>query len=146
MLEGYYEFKFSADNWSISESLDPSWGCTNGNAQYTNRTLVVDENRVICPEWGLCTPVCNSVIISGISESDALEVSLYPNPSPGLFSIKKNVFSEIRIINALGKTVYKNDALKNVKSISLRHLPSGIYQCVLASEFKRLVQKIQIIK
>ena len=101
---------------------------------------------MICPQWGLCTPTCNSVIISGLPEPDALEISLYPNPSPGLFSLKENEFSEIHIINTLGKTVYKNDALQNVKSVNLDHLPSGVYQCVLTSEYKRLIQKIQIIK
>ena len=69
MLEGYYEFKFSADNWAISESLDPGWACTNGNAQYTNRTLEVDENVVICPQWNACVPTCSSIIISEINEN-----------------------------------------------------------------------------
>ena len=146
MLEGYYEFKFSADNWSISESLDPSWTCTNGNAQYTNRTLVVDENRVICPQWGVCTPTCNSIIISGVSENQTHTNTLYPNPSYGVFKINSKSFSGLSVIDVLGKTVYKNPKIKNLNSISLKHLPAGFYQCVLSSEKEQHVQKIQILK
>ena len=146
MLEGYYEFKFSADNWSIGESLDPSWGCTNGNSQYTNRTLVVDQNRVICPNWGLCTPTCNSIIISEIPESADREQLLYPNPSFGAFNLNTNRFSTLEVVDILGKSVYKNNSIKNISSFSLSHLPVGFYQCILFSEKEQYIQKIQILK
>tara|TARA_B100000925_G_scaffold256821_1_gene210874 strand:- start:203 stop:766 length:564 start_codon:yes stop_codon:yes gene_type:complete len=146
MLEGYYELKYSADNWAISESLDPGWGCTNGNPQYTNRILVVDENRVICPEWGMCTPTCNSIIISEINESSEPEKTLFPNPSNGIVNFKNNEYSKLEVIDVLGKSVYLNSLIKNTKSINLSHLPSGFYNCIFSSDKKQDVQKIQLIK
>ena len=147
MLEGYYEFKFSADNWSISESLDPNWSCTNGNNQYTNRTLAVDENRVICPQWGLCTPTCNSIIISGSSENLAQESTIiYPNPSSGIFNLNAHAFSNLEVVNVLGQSVYKKSNINDQKNINLKHLPAGFYQCVLTSEKEQYSQKIQILK
>ena len=146
MLEGNYELKFSADNWSISESLDPAWACTNGNPQYTNRTLVVDENRVICPQWGACTPTCNSIIISGVSENQQKINVLYPNPSFGLFKLNNSSFSSLSVVDVIGKTVYNNPKIKNLNSINLKHLPAGFYQCVLSSEKEQHFQKIQILK
>ncbi len=146
MLEGNYELKFSADNWSISESLDPAWACTNGNAQYTNRTLVVDENRVICPQWGACTPTCNSIIISDVSEHQQKTNALYPNPSFGIFKLNNSNFSSLSVIDVIGKTVYNNPKIKNLNSINLKHLPAGFYQCVLSSEKEQHFQKIQILK
>ena len=146
MLEGYYEFKLSADNCFISESLDPSWGFTNGNSQYTNRTLVVDENRVICPQWGLCTPTCNSIIISGSGGQVSQKKILYPNPSGGVFNFNEKSFSKIEVINILGESVYRNASVKNTESVDLKHLPNGFYQCVFSSEKEQASQKIQILK
>lgn len=38
------------------EALLPSMPCTNGNAQYTNRTLSVGTaDMTVCSEWGTCT-------------------------------------------------------------------------------------------
>ncbi len=146
MLEGYYELKYSADNWAISESLDPGWGCTNGNSQYTNRILVVDENRVICPQWGMCTPTCNSIIISEINERFEPEKTLFPNPSNGIVNFKNNEYSKLEVIDVLGKSVYLNSLIKNTKYINLSHLPNGFYNCIFSSDKKQDVQKIQLIK
>ena len=39
LLSGNYEYKYSADTWSIQEMNDPNASCTNGNTTYTNRSL-----------------------------------------------------------------------------------------------------------
>ena len=52
---GTYEFKYSADNWGIQESLYYLDSCTNGNQTYTNRTLTVMGDTVlpaVC--WSSC--------------------------------------------------------------------------------------------
>ncbi|MBT7896712.1 MAG: hypothetical protein HN564_06910, partial [Flavobacteriales bacterium] len=52
---GTYEFKYSADNWGIQESLYYGDSCTNGNQTYTNRMLTVSGDTtlpVVC--WGSC--------------------------------------------------------------------------------------------
>ena len=143
MLEGYYEFKFSADNWSQSESLDPAWGCTNGNSTYTNRTLVVDENRVICPQWGLCTPTCGSNIISNVSEIDVTS-NIYPNPSSGLINLNNSEAKNLKILNIYGDKLLEFEKPK--KTIDLRNLASGMY--IAQYQIGKIIktQKINILK
>jgi len=143
MLEGYYEFKFSSDNWSQSESLDPAWGCTNGNSTYTNRTLVVDENRVICPEWGQCTPTCGSNIISSVAEQE-ITSGIYPNPSSGLISLRNSEAKNLIIFDVFGNKILE---IKNPeKTINLKNLSSGMYvaQYQIGKTIK--TQKINILK
>ena len=41
LLSGNYEYKYSADAWTIQEMNDPNASCTNGDPVYTNRTLAV---------------------------------------------------------------------------------------------------------
>lgn len=56
---GYYEYKFSADTWSIQETLEVGSSCTNTTGNFTNRTLNVSSDLVlpiVC--WGVCTN-CN---------------------------------------------------------------------------------------
>ena len=51
------EYKFSADAWTIQEQNNPAAPCTNGNATYTNRVLVIPATdtvlNVVC--WSQCT-------------------------------------------------------------------------------------------
>ena len=51
------EYKFSADAWTIQEQNNPAAPCTNGNATYTNRVLVIPATdtvlSVVC--WSQCT-------------------------------------------------------------------------------------------
>ena len=58
LLSGAYEYKFSADSWTIQEMNDPSGSCTNGDPVFTNRVLSVGTTdmtlSVVC--WGSCTP------------------------------------------------------------------------------------------
>ncbi|MGA0110383.1 MAG: hypothetical protein ACO3HG_07940, partial [Schleiferiaceae bacterium] len=51
------EFKYSADAWTIQEMNDPTAPCTNGNATYTNRVLVVPAADTTLPVvcWSKCT-------------------------------------------------------------------------------------------
>ncbi len=50
------EFKYSADAWTIQEQNNPAAPCTNGNATYTNRVLVVPAADTTLPVvcWSSC--------------------------------------------------------------------------------------------
>ena len=57
---GYFEYKFSADNWSQQETLPVGASCTATTGQFTNRTINVNANTVlpiVC--WGSCTSCTN---------------------------------------------------------------------------------------
>ena len=41
---------------TIKEALNPAWLCTNGNGQYTNRTLTIGTSAITtCNNWASCT-------------------------------------------------------------------------------------------
>ena len=79
LASGNYEFKFSADNWGIQETLLTGSWCTVTNWGFTNRTLIVSGDTtlpVVC--WESCDP-CSSgpasynvtfeVDMNGVSQS-----------------------------------------------------------------------------
>jgi Secretion system C-terminal sorting domain len=56
LAPGFYEYKFSHDNWTGQENLVPGSSCTMTTGQYTNRTLTVGNTDItldpVC--WGSC--------------------------------------------------------------------------------------------
>jgi len=56
-----YEYLFVNGATPSNEVLDPAWPCTNGNSQYTNRTLAVaGTDLTVCAQWETCNS-CTSV-------------------------------------------------------------------------------------
>ena len=56
---GAYEYKFSADNWAISENLVPGSTCTVTNFGYTNRSVTISGPTILNAYiWGACTIAC----------------------------------------------------------------------------------------
>jgi hypothetical protein len=56
LAPGFYEYKFSHDNWGGQETLVPGSSCTMTTGQYTNRTLTVGNADVVLDPvcWGSC--------------------------------------------------------------------------------------------
>ena len=62
-----YEYLYVSGASPAKEILDPAWLCTNGNGQYTNRTLLTGStNQTVCRKWEMCDS-CNSVAINNIN-------------------------------------------------------------------------------
>jgi hypothetical protein len=79
-----YEFKFNNGVGPTFEILNPSWPCTNGNSQYTNRTLVLGANDTsICFKWSTCTtcpitpPPANVNITLQVEQPDSTPVFVF---------------------------------------------------------------------
>ncbi len=54
-----YEYLFVNGTGPTKEVLDPTWSCTNGNLQYTNRILGLGgSDTTVCFNWQSCTS-CN---------------------------------------------------------------------------------------
>jgi len=65
---GYFEYKFSADNWSQQETLPVGASCTATTGAFTNRTLNVSANTVlpvVC--WGSCSSCTNHQVTFQVS-------------------------------------------------------------------------------
>lgn len=62
-------------------------------------------------------------IVLGLANSDQVAYRIYPNPSSDVINIvAPSKFNEVRLVNSLGKVVYKN----NTKDTNLRILTAGI--------------------
>lgn len=91
-------------NTPAKEILDPTWPCTNGNAQYTNRVLALGTTNVVtCSKFALCT----NCSMAGINEipSTAYTVSLTENSLIIHSSIGQN-FDALEVFDMIGKRVY----------------------------------------
>ena len=120
LTEGEYKFKYSVDNWSVQENLDPLDFCTISNFGYTDRKLIVFENMNICPEWNECTPVCSPTNLDEIINNN------YESVIVNDFLMLDENFNEISIFNTSGKKVVE---LENVfeSKIDLSNLNTGVY-------------------
>lgn len=70
--------------------------------------------------------------VTGIDESNSVnpEISVYPNPTNGVFNIDYSKANNIKVINTLGAVVYdeKLDILaQGTKSIDLSNFSNGVY-------------------
>ncbi|NJM79202.1 MAG: T9SS type A sorting domain-containing protein [Flavobacterium sp.] len=106
-----------------------------------------DEFRVSTQrinEWG------NYNTLSSDNFEKANEITLYPNPSNGLVTIKLNTTENVKITlnDILGKEVYQttlqNDNPVFNKNIDLNHLEKGLYIVLLEFEGKSHTKKLII--
>ncbi len=77
----------------------------------------------------------------GVSENDAEKnVSIYPNPSNGIFTIKfkSTQNADIIISNILGEVVFSAKGLNTSTTVNLTNVPGGVY-------FYRLSNQAEII-
>jgi hypothetical protein len=58
------------------------------------------------------------------------EISIFPNPSQGLFSFVANITPvSVEFINILGQGVYNVYPDSGIFSADMRNLPEGLYIC-----------------
>jgi hypothetical protein len=119
---------------------------------YTSDSCIVDSMarkriqeiamEVACnyPRTGYKGAYCNT---SSINEKAKIEplVSLFPNPTQNVFSIKTNgIIKQIKVITLTGKTIYELN--KNSNKIDITNYPKGIYFVQIKFENSTLTKKI----
>ena len=77
-----YEFLYVSGSNPVKEILDPSWTCTNGNPQYTNRVLNLGgSDMTVCYDWASCTtctvPSSNVAVTFQVHNPDSLPVYVF---------------------------------------------------------------------
>lgn len=132
-LNDYYEYDPSTNSWSSISAF------TAGNRS-VHSSFTIGSKGYICGGWG---PNNNSylndlweysMITTTISERDIENnnVSIYPNPSNGLFKLEFPNFQEnihIRIFSVQGSVVLDQDVsfIKGISEIDLSEFDDGFY-------------------
>ncbi|MBP6333833.1 MAG: T9SS type A sorting domain-containing protein [Bacteroidia bacterium] len=145
-------------NWTLISTLQPSTltGSTghpqainvSSGTQYVKFFYDKSSGNVAFDDFcAYDTPVG----IFGMPKND-LAVSVYPNPSNGMFNIKTSTFQSkglsVSVSNVLGKEV-KQIALNNsaaLYQVNLNELENGIYMLRIRSEFGESTQRVIIKK
>lgn len=124
-------------NFSLVYKTDGTvWGCgRNTSGQLGDGT--VDQHNVLT----VSSPVC--AIVSGIKSidgSDMIELSLFPNPSTGVYQIKASTSIEsVEVYNLLGAKVFESS---NNTSIDISNQPTGSYFLVLKANGNTYNQRL----
>jgi len=72
-------------------------------------------------------------------------VSIHPNPSNGIFTIKSDQnIDHIKVMNSVGKKIYKQT--ENMNEIDLSHLPKGVYFISAHTSKKTIITRKIVIQ
>jgi len=112
--------------------------CTNGNIPISGETnqsftatvngdYAVEVTQNSCTDTSLCVTV-NNVGIKEI-QPNIYNLSIYPNPSHGLFTLEYNFDKpvQIEVLTIHGKLILKRELTENSNVINLSDQPSGMY-------------------
>jgi uncharacterized repeat protein (TIGR03803 family) len=89
-------------------------------------------------------------IVTGIEDASNQALEVYPNPSRGVFQIRVNNTlqgtASMSVVNAQGSILHTQILVlkKEPTTVSLEHLPSGLYTLVIRRSATVLVKKIVI--
>lgn len=94
---------------------------------------------------GSFTADCAVTVIpfSGVTSSSLSEVSLYPNPSNGEFSIDNSKGADVKVYSITGKLVYELNNISDNQSV-VTDLPSGMYAVSIVSAGAQKITKLII--
>ena len=86
------------------------------------------------------------IVINAVEEVSDTEVSIYPNPSSGLFNISNIGNASITVFNIIGDVVAKVQNTNNNAVLDLSHCAKGAYFVRITSDGNITTKTIQITK
>ena len=82
--------------------------------------------------------------ILGVENFTTNEITLYPNPSNGIFTISTQLPTDVVAIDVTGKEVFRMLNINNQTSLNLTQLQKGLYLLKLSNELGEQIKKIII--
>ena len=147
--DDYYEIAANATGYTYQ--WIENCGTTNdviAGATSIDYTPSANGSYAVIIDDGTCSDTSDCVIIDdlGVGIMESLNVSIYPNPNQGVFTLKfeaNHSFEKVEILATDGRTIYTKSLLSVKNDIDLSDQPSGIYFMHLIG-VRTIVQKIVV--
>jgi hypothetical protein len=136
------EYKFSADNWTFQETLDPNENCTNGLSNFTNRMFIVGSSNIVLDDvcWGSCSPCATD-----LENINSYQLNIYPNPSSKeIFISSISNIKHLEIINSMGQNVFQKTLESSKFNLNISDFDTGYY--IIKVVFEDKVSIVNFIK
>jgi len=127
-------------------SMTPSALGTYAIAIKVYKWRTVGSNKILIGS-SIRDMLINVTSLASVSQNNTLEndVSVFPNPSTGIFTISSSEkISVIEIYNTLGQIIYQSKVQSPTSNIDLSDKPKGIYFLRIIAEDKTYTQKLII--
>lgn len=124
-LVTYYKFNQGFDNADNAPVLTLNDELGNSNGTLSNFTLTGATSN-----WrsGSTITTGNACVTLGNSDfENVTSITIYPNPSTGIFNIVSQQNASVEIYDLLGKLVYNQSLVSGTNSIDISNFNSGVY-------------------
>lgn len=145
---GEYEYKFSLDNWTDSETLTDGDSCTitDPSGQFVNRVITVDGDATLD---AVCFGFCASCDVVSTIEigSEEVEFRIMPTVSSHFITAGTGGFilpanSRMLLLDATGRPLQQFDMSgRSQRQIDVSTLPRGLYFLQLTAGNARTVER-----
>lgn len=125
-LVAYYKFNQgndSVNNSTVTSLLDSSGNANNGTL--TNFVLTGTASN-----WKSGSAIITGNTCATLGNSDfenVTSITIYPNPSTGIFNIVSQQNASVEIYDLLGKLVYSQSLVSGTNSIDISNFNAGVY-------------------
>lgn len=125
-LVAYYKFNQgndSVNNSTVTSLLDSSSNANNG-------TLTGFALTGTTSNWRLGSTITTGNACATLGNSDfenVTSITIYPNPSTGIFNIVSQQNASVEIYDLLGKLVYSQSLVSGTNSIDISNFNAGVY-------------------
>ncbi|MDF2435928.1 MAG: hypothetical protein K0Q95_304 [Bacteroidota bacterium] len=132
--------------WTGSGITNASAGTFDPAAAGAGTTSVTYTTAGTCSASSTVSIVVS--ICTGIEKNIANSISVYPNPSNGMFTLNlgHNVTSTVEVYNVLGAQVSDKSFNTQINSLDLTGLEAGVYFVKVTTEKGQITKKINITK
>jgi hypothetical protein len=106
-----------------------------------NRRLVVGTSPIIFDgDWAVNV----APFPATVNNLNTSNVSIYPNPSNGLFNVKVEQNCKLNVIDIAGKSIFQGELSNAVNTVDLSKVQAGMYFFKISSENNSSIQRVII--
>ena len=110
-------------------------------------TAVYANGCESAPAPSAIDPTVNYVVIDVTSVGEnANEVSLYPNPTDGIVTIKAQGMSRITMMSVLGQVVFDAELTADEYTLNMARFNAGMYMVRITTTNGTVVKRLTLVK